>query len=519
MAKLFSRKPKTDPALAAYPEAMAALITYGEPADDTDYADWASQLSSHVPDLIRMVLDDDLNDRGEDNPGVWAPFHALKVLGVLGPLAAAEPLLECLDWDDDWFQEELPDVYAAIGPEAIPLVHAYLVDASHGLRGRAAAASALAAIAKRHDATRAAIVALLIAFLDRPEADASADEETITTDVIVDLIDLGDRSAYDAIHCAFAENRVNPSVINLEDVEIEFGMRPPPDNGAPIQPRQQPGVRLELRCKACGRAREHLFPKVYFDLGTFENKKKLEKYDPVIIPQEVVCPKCGAVDQYELAGLGYAAVMASMMADAAEKDKEALPIALRKDQRIQFMHFTTQWGPMHPLEAIERYERELARHPDDVSLHEHFGNVLKLLGRLDQAEDHYGRAAELDPKNIESRIGMAQVAMLRKDIAEAIRWWQQAKALISSAALPPFIHRQELLQEINEVLSDLRKGIIPEYELRMTGPKELGEAPEPVPSPPRRAERSTSPVPKVGRNDPCPCGSGKKYKHCHGRSG
>jgi uncharacterized protein YecA (UPF0149 family) len=23
---------------------------------------------------------------------------------------------------------------------------------------------------------------------------------------------------------------------------------------------------------------------------------------------------------------------------------------------------------------------------------------------------------------------------------------------------------------------------------------------------------------KVGRNDPCPCGSGKKYKKCHGRN-
>ncbi|WP_395703432.1 SEC-C metal-binding domain-containing protein, partial [Aquabacterium sp.] len=23
--------------------------------------------------------------------------------------------------------------------------------------------------------------------------------------------------------------------------------------------------------------------------------------------------------------------------------------------------------------------------------------------------------------------------------------------------------------------------------------------------------------PRVGRNDPCPCGSGKKYKACHGR--
>jgi preprotein translocase subunit SecA len=31
--------------------------------------------------------------------------------------------------------------------------------------------------------------------------------------------------------------------------------------------------------------------------------------------------------------------------------------------------------------------------------------------------------------------------------------------------------------------------------------------------------RRPSPVPgqKVGRNDPCPCGSGKKYKHCHGK--
>ena len=26
-------------------------------------------------------------------------------------------------------------------------------------------------------------------------------------------------------------------------------------------------------------------------------------------------------------------------------------------------------------------------------------------------------------------------------------------------------------------------------------------------------------VPKIGRNDPCPCGSGKKYKNCHGRNG
>jgi preprotein translocase subunit SecA len=36
-------------------------------------------------------------------------------------------------------------------------------------------------------------------------------------------------------------------------------------------------------------------------------------------------------------------------------------------------------------------------------------------------------------------------------------------------------------------------------------------APEKKPQPQERA------LPKVGRNDPCPCGSGKKYKHCHGK--
>ena len=35
-----------------------------------------------------------------------------------------------------------------------------------------------------------------------------------------------------------------------------------------------------------------------------------------------------------------------------------------------------------------------------------------------------------------------------------------------------------------------------------------------------QAQQKTAPIEvgeKVGRNDPCPCGSGKKYKHCHGR--
>jgi hypothetical protein len=53
--------------------------------------------------------------------------------------------------------------------------------------------------------------------------------------------------------------------------------------------------------------------------------------------------------------------------------------------------------------------------------------------------------------------------------------------------------------------------------------------PKPPPPPPRRASSTPSgvtprPAPppkkkKVGRNDPCPCGSGRKYKHCCGKPG
>jgi preprotein translocase subunit SecA len=43
------------------------------------------------------------------------------------------------------------------------------------------------------------------------------------------------------------------------------------------------------------------------------------------------------------------------------------------------------------------------------------------------------------------------------------------------------------------------------------------QAQAPVGGPPRRQAPVVNETPKVGRNEPCPCGSGKKYKQCHGR--
>jgi len=54
-----------------------------------------------------------------------------------------------------------------------------------------------------------------------------------------------------------------------------------------------------------------------------------------------------------------------------------------------------------------------------------------------------------------------------------------------------------------------------EEEERRAAKKRETQAAQPTPRP----AKPSTPAAKIGRNDPCPCGSGKKYKHCHGRPG
>jgi preprotein translocase subunit SecA len=56
-------------------------------------------------------------------------------------------------------------------------------------------------------------------------------------------------------------------------------------------------------------------------------------------------------------------------------------------------------------------------------------------------------------------------------------------------------------------------------EAAAAGPMNLPPADEPrrQAAPPQNVAPFERPMPKVGRNEPCPCGSGKKFKHCHGQ--
>jgi len=76
-----------------------------------------------------------------------------------------------------------------------------------------------------------------------------------------------------------------------------------------------------------------------------------------------------------------------------------------------------------------------------------------------------------------------------------------------------FIEGGSDVQEAREQRTDMSRVQTnrTEYEQRKAAAAAAGRRAEPMVETVRREE------PKVGRNDPCPCGSGKKYKQCHGK--
>ena len=53
---------------------------------------------------------------------------------------------------------------------------------------------------------------------------------------------------------------------------------------------------------------------------------------------------------------------------------------------------------------------------------------------------------------------------------------------------------------------------MPAEKTQMSQPSHQQARPNLKPSDEQQSKRTK----KIGRNDACPCGSGKKYKHCHG---
>ncbi|HEY0017529.1 MAG TPA: hypothetical protein VGC13_14555 [Longimicrobium sp.] len=241
---------KSTPDAAAYPPPLDRLLGLGGLFTRGD--DWRDYRQmgigpGHVPDLIRMAGDPELNHADEDDPRVYAPLHAWRALGQLAAPEAAAPLAQLLVRlpDDDFADEELPEVLGMIGAASVDPVAAVLADPALEEETRISATRALHEIATRHPELRDRCVEVLTRQLER-----WAEQPEGLNGFLVDyLVELRAVEAAPLMQAAFEAGLADPSIRgDWEDVQIDLGLLeerltphpPPPWMARPQPPRTPP---------------------------------------------------------------------------------------------------------------------------------------------------------------------------------------------------------------------------------------------------------------------------------------
>jgi tetratricopeptide (TPR) repeat protein len=161
---------------------------------------------------------------------------------------------------------------------------------------------------------------------------------------------------------------------------------------------------------------------------------------------------------------------------------------------------------MHYIrELLEQFPKEDADR--QVIFRNAEGEALWYLGRYDKAETVYRRMVARFPDKGWAHIFWASRYWFPSDSPPPD--YERAEALLQRALERPQLEDRE---DVLERLADVYESWGKKRERAQTLARLQRE---------RRGGRSAKAVPpleKPGRNDPCWCGSGKKYKHCHLRS-
>ena len=220
-----------------YPEPVSLLLALGDVRGEKEWRDYLALglTEQDVPELCRMILDEDLFWADSESDEVWSALHAWRALAQLKADSAIPALIELLGrvdaYNDDWTSEELPLVLAHIGQPALEPLSTFMADAYQGLWSRGAAGTSFAKIGEHHPELRADCVAALSRQLESFEQQ----DPTFNALLIGDLIDLKGVEAAPVIEQAFAAGQVDLMVQgDWEEVQIYLGLlaertTPPPN--------------------------------------------------------------------------------------------------------------------------------------------------------------------------------------------------------------------------------------------------------------------------------------------------
>ena len=206
------------------------LLTHSDCLEiSNDFSKWPNYLElgfteEHIPQLIQMATDDDLNCADSESLEVWAPAHAWRTLGQLRAEEAIKPLLNILLGldGDEWIGEELPYVYGMIGAKAIPTLADYLAEESNSIESRITASFCLERIGNMQPETRADCVSVLTQQLEK----FTANDPELNGFFITYLCDLKAVESLPSIKKAYEKECVDYTIQgDYEDIEIDLGVR------------------------------------------------------------------------------------------------------------------------------------------------------------------------------------------------------------------------------------------------------------------------------------------------------
>lgn len=207
-----------------YQPPIDQLLAYGRPGVTSpdqwiNYIDELGLTAEHIPELVRLASDQELD---EDEVEIYAYIHAYRALGQLKADSAIEPLIKLLgDEANEWFLEELPKVFAMIGPKCIAPLAAYLTSQEPGKWSKTSAARGLEEIAKAHPAYRDECVQHLSDAL----ACHSQQPAPLNGCLVANLLKLKATEAVPVIEQAYREGPMDETICGTwARVQIELGL-------------------------------------------------------------------------------------------------------------------------------------------------------------------------------------------------------------------------------------------------------------------------------------------------------
>ncbi|MFT7674850.1 MAG: yecA family protein [Gammaproteobacteria bacterium] len=206
---------------------IQTFLTLGDPGNKRNWPDYLKQYGftlDDVPTLLMLYADEEINAMDSGRPEVWAPVHAWRTLGQLGSEASIEPIILSFDTlhDDDYAQNELPKVFGMIGPVAILALVEYWQQPGKNEFSYCLAVDSLCEIAKCYPAHRKQVIDIYLNYMKHPYTSA----RTLNGLLIGQLMDLKAVEAIDGIRSLFALGCVDLSCAgDLEAVEIDLGFR------------------------------------------------------------------------------------------------------------------------------------------------------------------------------------------------------------------------------------------------------------------------------------------------------